>query len=456
MAKNIKSLLIAGVSSLSKETILQYTSLPYTKVCLMYKGNKDIEKIKIPSNIEVFSYSNLSGLTRAINSVYETYQEYLIVPYFSGDDNSRHAIKVCNKTFWTKVDPKIFKQKDVMQKFLWEISQKHFIKRSYRDVQHMDYDELVSELWDVSIIKPTDASSSRSTFKIRSRDDFENVKTKISRNYEYLIEEYIWGELYSLDVFFHEGKMYLLTYAREIAMIELSDKNKFSQKFLEKYGEEMSKHFNFHLPIAYHIDFSQISKIELWLLERLRERLESIEYTGVIHLEYKYDKKAKKIGFLEWGARYGGYRKVFIKEIYNTDVLRIPYYLIVEKDSSRFRDISKNILCFKEQEHNLNFIRVKTNFTQTTNYIDVLKKTGNIFEVSFQKFLKDYYLSEFGIRVKKIDFFVKYSKGFNFFPFYKEPATKLDYILELDDENFEKFKKKKFKIIEKTFFHDYK
>jgi len=57
--------------------------------------------------------------------------------------------------------------------------------------------------------------------------------------------------------------MFLLTYAREIAMIELADKKKFSAPFLAKYGEEISKHFNFILPIAYHIDFSQISKIEM-------------------------------------------------------------------------------------------------------------------------------------------------------------------------------------------------
>jgi len=56
--------------------------------------------------------------------------------------------------------------------------------------------------------------------------------------------------------------MYLLTYAREIAMIELADKNKFSKIFLDKYGVELEKHFNFHLPIAYHLDFSQLSKME--------------------------------------------------------------------------------------------------------------------------------------------------------------------------------------------------
>jgi hypothetical protein len=196
--------------------------------------------------------------------------------------------------------------------------------------------------------------------------------------------------------------------------------------------------------------------MELALLEQLREKLESIDYRWAIHLEYKYDKSQKKIGFLEWGARYGGDRIKFIKDIYHTDTKKIPYYILVEKDFSRFKTLKWNILCFKEQEHNLNFVRVKTNFIETTNYIDVLKKTGDIFGVSFQSFLDDYYLREFWIKIKKIQFYVKYSKWFNFFPFYREQSTKLDYILELDDKNFELYKKKKFKIIEKTFFHDYK
>jgi len=72
--------------------------------------------------------------------------------------------------------------------------------------------------------------------------------------------------------------MYLLTYAREIAMIELSDKNKFSKEFLAKYGEELQKHFNFILPISYHLDFSMLAKLELSLLEQLRVKLEEIDY----------------------------------------------------------------------------------------------------------------------------------------------------------------------------------
>lgn len=71
-----------------------------------------------------------------------------------------------------------------------------------------------------------------------------------------MIEQYLDGELYSMDFFMADGKMYLLNYTREIAMIELSNKKKFSKDFLEKYGEALEKHFNFMLPLAYHVDFS--------------------------------------------------------------------------------------------------------------------------------------------------------------------------------------------------------
>lgn len=451
-----KTLLASRVANISKETILSHSSLPYTKIVLLYVWEKDISKIPISKNIEIIYCPNLVALNREINNIYEKYSEYLILPNFWGDAFSKYAIKVYNKTFGSKINAKIFKEKDIMMQFVWQVWEKNYFRTTHKELIHMSYKDIEKTVGKTFIVKPTNASGSRCTFKVSSHEDFQSIIPKLSRVFDYMVEEYINGELYSVDVFVDGKNMYLLTYAREIAMIELADKKKFSPKFLEKYGEEIDKHFNFILPIAYHIDFSFLSKMELWLLEELREKLESIEYRWVVHLEYKYDKKAKKIGFLEWWGRYGWYRKTFIKEIYNTDHLRIPYYLFVEKDRSRFNVLKWKILAFKEQEHNLNFIRVKTNFLDTTNYISILKKTGNIFEVSFQKFLKDYYKENFGIRIKKIDFFVKYSKWYNFFPFYKDATTKLDYILELDDENFELFKKKKFKIIEQTFFHNYK
>ena len=443
-------------SSLSHDKILQYANLPYTKVCVLYTGWKDVTEKKIPSKLDIISIKIGNDLNRKIKTVFEKYIEYKIIPHFFWDDNSRHAIKVYNHTFGTKVDARIFKEKDKMQSFLWEISRKKYLKMTYREAVHSSYESIASEIGGQFIIKPTNASSSRSAFKVESWDEFEAIKYKLARWYEYLMEEYIGGELYSIDFFVADDKVYLLSYAREVAMIELSDKKKFSKTFLEKYGEELEKHFNFILPITYHLDFSKLNKIELSFIEELRKKLASIHYRWVIHLEYKYDKKLKKIWFIEWGARYGGYRSIFIKKINNTEIKKIPYYLLVENDTSRFEVLRNNILSLKEQEHNLNFVRVKTNFIDTTNFISILKKTGGIFETSLSQFLTEYYMRVFGIKIKNIEFYVKYSSWYNFFPFYHKTTTKLDYILELDDKNFELFKLKKFQIIEKTFFHDYK
>jgi carbamoylphosphate synthase large subunit len=56
----------------------------------------------------------------------------------------------------------------------------------------MDYQEILDNVGITSIIKPTNSSSSRGAFKITSREDFENIQeNKLSRNFEYLIEEYI-------------------------------------------------------------------------------------------------------------------------------------------------------------------------------------------------------------------------------------------------------------------------
>jgi len=453
--KKTKSLLAIKTARIKEEEIYNYSKLPYTKIAIFYFWNKEIQ-CKIPTKIKIIHCENIRDFLKKIELLYKDFSEYVILPYFNWDKNSKYAIKFYNKTFWTKVNPKIFKEKDMMTDFLWEVAEKKFVRHTYKEIMQKEYEELKEKLWNRFIIKPTNASSSVNTFKIKNKEIFENIKIKLAKSYDYIVEEYFWGELYSLDFFFDGEKMFLLVLAREVAMIELSEKEKFSKEFLEKYGEELEKHFNFILPLGYNLDISKLSQVEISFLESVRKKLKEIRYRGIIHLEYKYDKERKKLGFLEWGARYGGYRKTFMKHIYNTDSLRLPYYLLIEKDISRFTKFKGDIYKFKEKEYNLNFIRVKTNFIETKNYIKILKKSWNIFNTSFSWFLSDYYKNKFWISIKKIDFYVQYTKDYNFFPFYKNSNTKLDYILELNDENFSLFKKKKFKIIEEIFFHDYK
>lgn len=450
----MKTGLMTKVDSLSKERLYVFSKLPYDKIFILYNWEIKLD-FKVNSKIVITKYDNLNDLLKKIDLILDSNLEYRILPSFTWDDNSKYAIRVYNKTFWTKVDPKIFKEKDKMSEFLWSIIEKKYIKFFYKDLIEKTYEEIKYILWETFIIKPTNAFSSMSTFKVLDEESFQNAISKISKSYDFVVEEYIMWDLMTLDFFCDWENIFLLSYAREVAMIELFDKNKFSEEFLKKYSEEITKYFNFILPFRYNLDFWKISKLQLEFIEKIRKKLVSINYRWVIHLEYKYDFKNQKIGFIEWWARYGWYRKIFIKQLYHTDVLRLSNYILNEKDFSRFNTLKDNIYKFKEKETNLNFVWVKTNFIKTTNFVTLLKKSGNILENSLHSFIQKYYFQAFWIKVKKIDFFVKYSWDYNFYPFYKNNKTKFDYILELDDENFTLFKKRKFKIIEKVFFHNY-
>jgi len=415
-----------------------------------------IEK-KMPLKLDIIPIKTGNDINRKIHDIYSKYIEFKIIPYFSWDTNSKYSIKFFNKTYWIKINPQIFKKKNEMMRFLWDIAKKKFIQVNYKDLFHLEIEELREKIGDSCIIKPIDASSSVSTFKLWDISELLEVRRKLSKKYDYIIEEYIWWELYSLDFFFDGENAFFLSFMREIAMIELSDKKKFSKSFLDSYGEEIEKHFQFIIPIRYNLDFSKISLTEVKFLNSIILKLKEIWYRWPIHLEYKYDKKTNKIWFIEWGARYGWKRVSWMKKIYQLDSQKIPHYTLIQQDFSKFQKIWKSHLYIPiEQEPNINLIGCKTNFIGTTNYISILKKMWGIFDISVSQFLKDYYFRVFGIKVQNIDFYAKYSSWYNFFPFYINNETRFDYILELDDKNFELFKLKKFQIIEKTFFHDYK
>jgi glutathione synthase/RimK-type ligase-like ATP-grasp enzyme len=55
----------------------------------------------------------------------------------------------------------------------------------------MSYDEIAATVGKTFIVKPTNASGSRCTFKVTSNENFECIKPKLSRIFDYMVEEYI-------------------------------------------------------------------------------------------------------------------------------------------------------------------------------------------------------------------------------------------------------------------------
>jgi hypothetical protein len=79
---NQKTLFVTRGANLSKEVILKYENLPYTKIILLYSGDKSIEKVKLPPKMQVIVCKNLNVMNREINTIYKNYPEYLVLPDF--------------------------------------------------------------------------------------------------------------------------------------------------------------------------------------------------------------------------------------------------------------------------------------------------------------------------------------------------------------------------------------
>lgn len=381
-------------------------------------------------------------------------KNYLLLPYFSGDNNSKYSIAVYNQAFGTRINPQIFRLKNEMNRFLGaEIANKKNCKIGYEELIKTPYDTVAKTIGKSFILKPVNASSSVLNFKISSAEDFERIKTKLTRKYTYLLEEYLGGNLYSVDFFCDGENVFLLCFAREIPFLELIEK--FSPKYLAKYKNTLDEDFLHFLPIRYTLDLKKLSKLELDFIGKIGKKLAGIGYRGFIHLEYKVDRPNKKIGFIEWGARPGGKRAEFIKDMYNLHVKNLPYKLLFAKDHSRFH--KKHGLYFlKYRNKERNFIGVYTNVFAKTHILNILKKTKGFLNISFERFLREFLWDHWKIKVKAVKFTVKTSSDHYLYPFYQRNDTKFNYTLELDEASFQRFLKKKHAILEKLVFHDYK
>lgn len=434
------------IDELKRKVLFDKIYILTEEICV---NESDILKFK---NISINKIILKTEIKQHIDKVFDQYKDYLILPYFQWDSNTKFSIYVYNKTYKINIDPKIFRQKDKMNGFLWDIAKKESMMLSYDKVQDIDYNWVVEKLWSDFIIKPTAWASSLLAFKVKNKDEFNDVKSKIKKKYKYILEKYINWNLYSIDFFFDWKEVFLLCLAREIPFTELLEK--FSEKYLEKYHNCLSKEFLHFIPISYWLPLSKLTNTEINFIKKIWDRLKSINYIWFIHLEYKIKKKEKTIWFIEWGARLWGKRWKFIEWMHNIKAENIPNKLLIEKDSSRYKKVKwVNFIKYRNIERNFAFI--KTNVFKKTNIVDILHKIPNFLNNSFEDHIKKYLLKNWNIAVDKMEINLTTSSDHFLYPFYDRSDTKLHYLLELDDDSYKKFLSKKHKILEKLVFHDY-
>ena len=436
-------------TSLLKVKKLQ-RAVDYKKIYVFTMGT-GLEK-RVP-NVEIVPVTKLTEIPAHIDQIYQKEgNKSFLFPYFAGDNKSPLNLKIYNKTFGTKINPHVFRLKNKMNQFLGEdLTAKKNLKIKYKDLKKSTFAEATSQISPPFIIKPTNASSSTQSFMVGNEVEFESIKQEVKSKYDFVIEEYIGGNLYSVD-FFCDGKdVFMLCLCREMNYGECIEK--FSKKYHQKYEHIYEKYLHF-LPFRYTVDFKKLTDIELKFIKNIGDKLAQANYRGFIHLEYKVDKKAKKIGFIEWGARLGWKRGLFMKEMYHLEARNLPIELIYKKDRSRF-ELKKGLYFPKHRDMEKNFFGIKTAVLEKTPLIKIIRKTGNFLEISFFDSLKNFLQNKYKIKVKEVYYTLNTSVDFCLYPFFQRGDTRFDYIFEVNHNSYEAVLKHKTKLIENLVFQDY-
>ncbi len=446
----MKTALLIYVDTLKERKVQVLLRTSFSKIIAIC-NNSDISESR-SKKIQIY-YRNDTSLDLIIDKVFEENTEYQILPFFRGDVNSPHSIHAFNKAYNTDVDYRVFREKDRMNDFLKDVTDKKNIRFKYYDLSKESYSDICSKIEsNIFILKPLNASSSLMNFKITSEEQFNNAISKISEKYDYIIEECLTGNLYATDLFFDGESVFLLCHTREMTFAEIL--NKFSKKYMDKYNEALNDNFMHFLPVRYTLDLKKIPKSAIKFIQDISKPLKEIGYRGFIHLEYKYDSETKRTGYIEWGARLGGNRSVFIEIMHNIRCEQILYDILARKDHSLFEQKNK-LYYLKNRNHDKNIVSLKTNVLEEMYLVDLLKKHPDFLNHSFGDFLRDNFKINWKIKVDKIKFDIRTTPDHMIYPFYKKSETRFDYYMELDEDNYKQFLKSKFSIIEKLVFHDY-
>lgn len=443
------------------------TYLSKSKLIDIYPSIVNYDKVYILTNvknIENFSsFDNKKFIfigVKTSNNIYKEIDKIItkeknnnIIPLFHGESKSKFSIYTINKIQNTKIDYKIFRDKKIMNNFITDVFDKKNILIKNNEIQKYSFNKIKQILNIPFIVKPINAAASVSSFKVLNEKDFDFFIKNSQKKYDYIIEEYLTGDLKAVDFYFNGKDIFIFCLTKETCFNEYMEKNIFSEKFLSLYGEYINKYFLNHIPIVYSIDFKSLSNTEIDFLNNIKLKLQEIKYKGIIHLEYKYDTNKDIVGFIEWGARSGGSRDIFSKEIHDIltgkEILNISLsnFINFKKEKYFYVPLKKN--------KNINIVKIKHFFPKHINAINIINRKPKKTTESFKEFIHNKLKEFLDIDIYRSIFFMEYLKSGYFSNSYKNNNTKLFYVFVLDDKNFKKAVENDHKLIELFTFSDY-
>ena len=217
-----------------------------------------------------------------------------------------------------------------------------------RNFQKISSKSLINKINFPLIIKPINGTGSIDVLKINNRKELLNKKKYLTKKYKQVIlDEFIEGQEYSLEVFF---------YKKKIVFDQLIKKEIFGKRYFVESGHIISNNFS-----------PKIIKLKNKLLIKLNKfKLNNI----FLHIEFKVDNK-NRIQLIEINPRLaGGFIPILIKLFHKIDLINLYLNLIIGK---KFKKINKkrNLFIYK-------IIFLIPKFSQKIGKIVISNKISNL------------------------------------------------------------------------------
>ncbi|MEO2248521.1 ATP-grasp domain-containing protein [Staphylococcus saprophyticus] len=199
-------------------------------------------------------------------------------------------------------DIQLFRNKVKMKDY---VTSKGFKTPKYKKIKNFkDLYENLNQYSYPFILKPIDGMSSINTYKISNKQDLEDYLKSSKKQYPFLIEEFIDGEMYHIDGVYTDEKLIFSSFSKYIVQcIEyVENKNLVSLLYnnsnaitnkLKKYTSSLLKHFNKTDPLLFHLEVFIKKNGEIIFCEIAARRsggniIEMIDHSFNINLDYVY------------------------------------------------------------------------------------------------------------------------------------------------------------------------
>ena len=151
------------------------------------------------------------------------------------------------KELWQKIteSPELFRNKSLQRELLLKFDKNITVNYLEAQLEKLNFHELSTDFWLPFILKPKEWVESSGVAKIENKSDFEIYKKDNNTNTNILVEEFIDGEMYSIDYFVDEWQNIMISKPVKVELankLRINDFFNYSRVISESVEKELEKY----------------------------------------------------------------------------------------------------------------------------------------------------------------------------------------------------------------------